>query len=128
MAQTFGYNNIIGPYTNPYNGYPSYAFQYGVSDPYTGDSKEHHETRQGDVVQGSYSLVEADGSVRTVDYHADPVGGFNAIVRKNGIPNQYGNVPANPHNYPLTNANPYYDIYRHYNPSIYTHNNPYRYY
>lgn len=130
LAQNFGYSNIVGPYTNPYNGYPSYAFQYGVSDPYTGDNKEHHETREGDVVQGSYSLVEADGSVRTVEYSADPVGGFNAIVRKNGIANQYG------YNYPVTNPNPYYNSglknsyspYRYQNPSIYSYSNPYRYY
>lgn len=31
---------------------------------------------------GSYSLVEADGSVRTVDYTADDVHGFNAVVSK----------------------------------------------
>lgn len=31
---------------------------------------------------GSYSLVEPDGSIRTVIYTADPVNGFNAIVEK----------------------------------------------
>lgn len=33
---------------------------------------------------GQYSLVEPDGSVRTVDYTADPVHGFNAVVSKSG--------------------------------------------
>lgn len=33
-------------------------------------------------MKGQYSLVEPDGSVRTVDYTADPVHGFNAIVSK----------------------------------------------
>lgn len=33
-------------------------------------------------MKGQYSLVEPDGSVRTVDYTADPVNGFNAIVSK----------------------------------------------
>lgn len=28
---------------------------------------------------GQYSLVEPDGSIRTVDYTADPVNGFNAV-------------------------------------------------
>lgn len=34
------------------------------------------------VFLGQYSLVEPDGSVRTVDYTADPVNGFNAVVSK----------------------------------------------
>lgn len=33
-------------------------------------------------VSGQYSLVEPDGSVRTVDYTADDVHGFNAVVSK----------------------------------------------
>jgi hypothetical protein len=61
---------------------PRYSFSYGVNDPHTGDNKEHHETRTGDVVQGSYSLVEPDGTRRTVDYTADAVNGFNAVVHK----------------------------------------------
>lgn len=28
---------------------------------------------------GQYSLVEPDGSIRTVDYTADPINGFNAV-------------------------------------------------
>jgi hypothetical protein len=35
-------------------------------------------------VKGQYSLVEPDGSVRTVDYTSDPEHGFNAIVTKEG--------------------------------------------
>lgn len=31
---------------------------------------------------GQYSLVEPDGSIRTVDYTADSVHGFNAVVTK----------------------------------------------
>ncbi|GFG29889.1 hypothetical protein Cfor_09911 [Coptotermes formosanus] len=61
---------------------PQYAFSYGVNDPHTGDNKEHHESRSGDVVQGRYSLVESDGTRRTVEYTADPVNGFNAVVHK----------------------------------------------
>ena len=34
------------------------------------------------MVQGSYSLIEPDGSRRTVSYAADPVNGFNAVVQK----------------------------------------------
>ncbi|XP_046961343.1 cuticle protein 7-like [Vanessa cardui] len=58
------------------------SFSYGVSDPHTGDVKSQHETRVGDNVVGQYSLLESDGSRRTVDYAADAHSGFNAIVRK----------------------------------------------
>ncbi|XP_045460307.1 cuticle protein-like isoform X2 [Harmonia axyridis] len=59
-----------------------YDFGYSVSDPYTGDHKSQVESRRGDAVQGSYSLVDSDGTKRTVDYAADAVNGFNAVVRK----------------------------------------------
>ncbi|KAK2582069.1 hypothetical protein KPH14_002773 [Odynerus spinipes] len=65
-----------------YDPHPQYSYAYDVHDSLTGDAKSQHETRDGDVVQGSYSLLEADGSRRTVDYTADPVNGFNAVVRK----------------------------------------------
>ncbi|CAB3243165.1 unnamed protein product [Arctia plantaginis] len=64
--------------------YPKYAFNYGVKDPHTGDVKSQHEERDGDVVKGSYSLVEPDGSTRTVSYSADDHNGFNAVVHKSG--------------------------------------------
>ena len=51
--------------------YPKYSFNYGIKDPHTGDIKSQSEHRDGDVVKGQYSLVEPDGSVRTVDYTAD---------------------------------------------------------
>lgn len=50
--------------------YPKYSFNYGIKDPHTGDIKSQAEERDGDVVKGQYSLVEPDGSVRTVDYTA----------------------------------------------------------
>ncbi|XP_046622030.1 larval cuticle protein A2B-like [Neodiprion virginianus] len=61
---------------------PQYNYAYNVQNALTGDSKMQHEIRDGDVVRGSYSLVEPDGSLRVVDYTADPVNGFNAVVRK----------------------------------------------
>jgi len=61
---------------------PKYKFEYGVNDASTGDIKQQSEHREGDVVKGQYSLVEPDGSVRTVDYTADPINGFNAVVSK----------------------------------------------
>lgn len=40
--------------------------------------------RDGGNVKGSYSLLEPDGSVRTVDYTANDLAGFNAVVKKIG--------------------------------------------
>ncbi|XP_023937431.2 larval/pupal rigid cuticle protein 66 [Bicyclus anynana] len=62
------------------SGYSS--FSYGVADPHTGDVKSQQETRVGDNVVGQYSLLESDGTRRTVDYAADAHNGFNAVVRK----------------------------------------------
>lgn len=64
--------------------HPRYAFNYAVSDPITKDNKAQWETRDGDVVKGSYSLVEPDGTLRVVDYTSDAHTGFNAIVKKIG--------------------------------------------
>jgi hypothetical protein len=71
---------VIAP--EPYDAHPHYQFNYAVADPTTGDQKSQTETRDGDVVTGQYSLVEADGTRRIVDYTADPINGFNAQVRK----------------------------------------------
>ncbi|XP_045515075.1 cuticle protein 8-like [Pieris brassicae] len=60
--------------------HPKYEYSYSVSDPHTGDDKQQQEVRDGDVVKGSYSFHEADGSIRTVEYSADDHSGFNAVV------------------------------------------------
>ncbi|XP_034949896.1 cuticle protein 19-like [Chelonus insularis] len=65
-----------------YYSHPKYTFNYGVHDPHTGDVKTQHEVRDGDVVHGSYSVNEPDGSVRIVEYTADDHNGFNAVVKK----------------------------------------------
>ncbi|XP_062703201.1 larval cuticle protein A2B-like [Aedes albopictus] len=65
-----------------YDPNPQYSYSYGISDAVTGDQKEQHESRNGDAVQGSYSLVDADGFKRTVEYTADPIHGFNAVVHR----------------------------------------------
>lgn len=61
---------------------PQYSFAYDVQDTITGDSKSQIESRNGNLVQGQYSLIDPDGTRRVVDYTADPVNGFNAIVSK----------------------------------------------
>lgn len=70
------------PVAEEYDPNPQYSYGYDVQDGLTGDSKSQVESRNGDVVQGSYSLTDPDGTRRTVDYVADPINGFNAVVRK----------------------------------------------
>ncbi|XP_044590366.1 larval cuticle protein A2B-like [Cotesia glomerata] len=77
-----------------YDPHPQYTYAYDVQDSLTGDSKSQHETRNGDVVSGSYSLIEADGTRRVVEYTADPINGFNAVVHRE--PAVVNAVPAAP--------------------------------
>ncbi|XP_037950969.1 larval cuticle protein A2B, partial [Teleopsis dalmanni] len=65
-----------------YDPHPQYTYGYDVKDALTGDSKTQVESRDGGVVQGQYSLNDADGYRRIVDYTADPINGFNAVVRR----------------------------------------------
>ncbi|CAG9838995.1 unnamed protein product [Diabrotica balteata] len=69
-----------------YYAHPKYEFNYGVQDGHTGDHKTQHEVRDGDVVKGSYTVAEPDGTLRTVHYTADDHNGFNAVVEKSGKP------------------------------------------
>ncbi|XP_047507117.1 cuticle protein 19-like [Pieris napi] len=98
-AGQYGYNNGYGQASHnlvqhqphyaaavqqDYHAPAHYSFNYGVQDPHTGDFKSQHESREGDVVRGEYSLHEADGTVRRVEYTADPHSGFNAVVHREG--------------------------------------------
>ncbi|CAG4941740.1 unnamed protein product [Parnassius apollo] len=74
--------------------HPKYDFAYSVADGHTGDTKSQHESRDGDAVHGEYSLLEADGSVRRVQYSADDHNGFNAVV-SHSAPAKHGvSAPA----------------------------------
>ncbi|XP_017493496.1 PREDICTED: uncharacterized protein LOC108381589 [Rhagoletis zephyria] len=64
--------------------YPKYAFDYGVKDAHTGDHKSQWEHRDGDHVKGGYTLAEADGTTRVVEYTADDHNGFTAVVKRIG--------------------------------------------
>ncbi|CAG9560602.1 unnamed protein product [Danaus chrysippus] len=77
------------------DSHPQYDYSYSVHDGHTGDNKSQHESRDGDAVHGEYSLVEADGSVRTVQYSADDHSGFNAVV-SHSAPSAHA-VPAPTH-------------------------------
>ncbi|KPJ09768.1 Cuticle protein [Papilio machaon] len=70
---------LIAAHQDEY-AHPRYDFSYSVADGHTGDNKSQQESRDGDAVHGQYSLLEADGSVRTVQYSADDHSGFNAVV------------------------------------------------
>ncbi|CAD6994866.1 pupal cuticle protein Edg-84A [Ceratitis capitata] len=74
--------NAVEEKSAEYDSYPSYSFNYDVQDAVTGDIKSQSEQREGDVVKGQYSLQEADGYRRTVEYTADAVNGFKATVRR----------------------------------------------
>jgi hypothetical protein len=75
---------VVTKSVDDYDPNPQYSFSYDIHDGLTGDAKSQTESRDGDVVKGQYSLVEADGTRRIVDYTADPVHGFNAVVHKEG--------------------------------------------
>ncbi|KAM8717640.1 hypothetical protein ACLKA7_004350 [Drosophila subpalustris] len=66
----------------PDYGPVAYEFHWAVNDPHTGDIKSQKETRKDDKVAGQYTLIDADGYLRTVDYTADDHSGFNAVVRR----------------------------------------------
>ena len=63
-----------------------YAFQYGVSDSYSGSNFAQSETSDTKAVSGSYTVALPDGRKQTVTYHADPLtdGGFVADVTYEG--------------------------------------------
>ncbi|XP_012283588.1 larval cuticle protein A2B-like [Orussus abietinus] len=75
----------VGKDGETFDPHPQYSYGYDVQDALTGDSKTQHETRDGDLVRGTYSFVEADGTRRVVDYTADSLNGFNAVVRKEPV-------------------------------------------
>uniref|UniRef100_A0A182QF52 Uncharacterized protein n=1 Tax=Anopheles farauti TaxID=69004 RepID=A0A182QF52_9DIPT len=64
--------------------HPKYKFEYGVEDHHTGDHKSQWEIRDGDVVKGAYTLHEADGTERVVEYKSDGHNGFEANVKNVG--------------------------------------------
>lgn len=55
---------------------PAYNFSFDVKDDLNTNYQNRKESRDGDQVKGSYSVVDSDGFIRTVTYTADPIGGF----------------------------------------------------
>lgn len=69
-----------------------------MKDLHTGDVKSQWESRDVNegVVKGHYSVLEPDGSIRSVHYTADGKNGFNAIVKTHG-PNVHPNDSPHGH-------------------------------
>ncbi|KAI8119567.1 Pupal cuticle protein Edg-84A [Lucilia cuprina] len=65
-----------------YDPHRQYKFAYEINDEHTGDNHSHQEERDGDIVHGEYSLIDADGFRRVVQYSVDPHSGFNAVVNR----------------------------------------------
>ncbi|XP_049947529.1 uncharacterized protein LOC126455811 [Schistocerca serialis cubense] len=81
-AAAAAHHEIIYDYVAP----PQYRYDYAVRDGHTGDAKTQWEHRDGDRVTGAYSLVDADGTTRIVEYTADDHNGFQAVVKRVGHP------------------------------------------
>lgn len=60
----------------------NYEFSYEVHDQHTGDIKRQQEHAHDGKVSGQYSLLDADGLRRVVEYTADDHNGFQATVRR----------------------------------------------
>lgn len=60
----------------------NYHFNYAVNDASTGDVHSQEERAENGAIKGSYQLNDADGFLRTVEYTADDIHGFQANVRR----------------------------------------------
>jgi hypothetical protein len=58
----------------------SYQFGFDVKDDEFTNYQNRKEVKEGNVIKGSYSVVDSDGFIRTVTYTADPKEGFKAQV------------------------------------------------
>ncbi|XP_052566586.1 cuticle protein 21 isoform X2 [Culex pipiens pallens] len=65
-----------------YDHNPSYQFGFDVKDDEFTNYQNRKEQREGNVIKGSYSVVDSDGFIRTVTYTADPKEGFKAEVSR----------------------------------------------
>ncbi|XP_055610778.1 transcription factor SPT20 homolog isoform X2 [Uranotaenia lowii] len=65
-----------------YDPNPSYQFGFDVKDDEYTNYQNRKEQRDGNVIKGSYSVVDSDGFIRTVTYTADPKEGFKAEVSR----------------------------------------------
>jgi hypothetical protein len=66
----------------------NYEFNYEVHEESTGDIKRQSEKAENGVIKGEYSLIDADGFRRVVEYTADDNNGFVANVRREPLHQQ----------------------------------------
>ncbi|XP_073820011.1 larval cuticle protein A2B-like [Musca autumnalis] len=85
---------VLAKADDEFDPHPQYKYGYDVQDAVSGDSKSQVEERDGDVVRGEYSLIDADGFKRTVQYTADDVNGFNAVVHREPLTKAVVAAPA----------------------------------
>ncbi|CAB3382581.1 Hypothetical predicted protein [Cloeon dipterum] len=83
LAQQYGQYGH-GQQVEQYVHEPHYSYEYAVHDEHTKDIHSQKESRKGDRTEGEYSLVEPDGTIRTVKYHVDGKSGFVAEVIRSG--------------------------------------------
>ena len=72
---------------------PSYNYNYGVSDSYSGANFGASEARDGYNTNGEYHVSLPDGRLQTVTYTADANTGYIADVKYSGEP-VYAAAPA----------------------------------
>ncbi|CAO1326027.1 unnamed protein product [Diamesa serratosioi] len=65
----------------------NYDFNYAVNEQSTGDVHSQWEKAENGVIRGTYQMNDADGFLRTVEYTADDVNGFQANVRREPLNN-----------------------------------------
>lgn len=59
-----------------------YSFAFAVNDDIETNYQQRTEKSDGEVIRGSYTVVDPDGFVRKVTYTADPENGFQAQVTR----------------------------------------------
>lgn len=66
----------------------NYEFNYEVHEESTGDIKRQSEKAENGAIRGEYSLIDADGFRRVVEYTADDTNGFVPNVRREPLHQQ----------------------------------------
>ncbi|XP_076059569.1 uncharacterized protein LOC143036207 [Oratosquilla oratoria] len=61
-----------------------YSFEWAVKDDASGNDFNQKETRDGDLTEGSYSVLLSDGRIQTVTYHVNGDSGLIAEVTYEG--------------------------------------------
>jgi hypothetical protein len=99
-------------YKPEYEQPAEYSFTYDVNDAQTYDVKSQSESLKNGYTVGQYSLIDADGLRRTVDYTADDYNGFQATVRREPVGYVYPSYTAATHYQAPANNAPRYQAYK----------------